>query len=207
MNTRPVPFERLIAFAAGRLPRAEAEMVESYLAADPEAARIVARFRAVAACNGAEWFDVPHSTLAAAKALFAERPATKPASSLSWLEPLKRVVAALIYDSRPQLALAGFRGASTGYQLAYETDEVAVDVEVESQADGTRPSTIRGQVSANGETKIDGVVLCEPGSFEPRTMATVDKHGLFTLTSVKGNFDLLIAVNGVLVVIPNFEVQ
>ncbi len=204
---RPVPYERLIAYAVGKLPRAEADLVEAFLARNPEAAQTVERFRqTLASLNADDSVAPPTDTLERAKALFAERRVPREAPSLSWIEQLQRTVAALIFDSRPQLALAGFRGGSDEYQLGYETDDVAIDIEVAPATDDDR-RTLMGQVSASAESRAECVVLSSPGSFEPITMATPDSSGIFELNSESGVFDLLVAVGDRLIVVPNLEVQ
>lgn len=206
--TKPVPYERLIAFAAGRLPTAEAELVEAWLAKNPEAAASVRRFQEFKRLRLADdSVAVPESTLASAKELFADRVRRSEQHALSWMEKLERIVAKLILDSRPQVSLAGFRGGGDEYQLAYETDDVEVDLEIEPTDDADE-RRVMGQVSVitgDGATKC--IVLSEPGSFEPVTMAEPDAHGMFELKATPGTFDLLLAVGETLVVVPNVEVQ
>ena len=63
----------------------------------------------------------PADVLAQVKALFADR---RVATAPGLIETAARVIAELVYDSRPQVALAGVRGAATAYQLAFESERV-----------------------------------------------------------------------------------
>jgi len=205
MKKQVIPYDRLLAYAAGELSADDACEVEAALARDRQLAATVERLRAVVhTMRTDDSLDAPPESIAAAKALFRARPS---AGGPPWLEGLRQIVAALVFDSRPQAALAGLRGHSDTYQLAYESVPADVELEVAvDPADRTR-RRLRGQVSVHGELRAAGVALAAPGTFKPLALTTPDSSGMFRVVAPPGRFDLFIWLQESMIVLPNVEIE
>lgn len=204
--SRSVTYEQLVAYAAGRLPAGQIEAVEAFVRSNIDAAETVRRLTQVRELvRGDDSVAPPVSTIEAAKSLFRER--TAPRTAPYWMAALDRVLANLIFDSRTKPALAGLRGGGDRYQLTFESEDIGIDLDIERPREG-QTRVLLGQVSADDpQFQEQCIVLSEPGSFAPVTAATPDRTGMFKLEAGAGVFDLLIAVQGRLVVIPNLEIQ
>jgi hypothetical protein len=133
----------------------------------------------------------PEHVLAEVQALFKAPGAPARPGMLS---ALKRVIATLVHDSRTAPALAGLRGGSGAYQLAFESALAAVDLEIRADADSpTR--RIMGQVSVGAAQRARAVGLQRHGSAEQTVSAAVDEHGTFTLITESGRFDFVFALD------------
>lgn len=200
MNT-----DTLIRFAMNQLSATEAAAVAAELARNPQARDTVERLRLVArTLREDDSTPAPASTLAAAKRLFRERPVAPP---VGWLEQLQRLVAALVFDSRPQAALAGVRGATGTFQLSFESEAADVDVQLEQIDQETGSWQILGQVTPHLSGTVQAVVLATRGTFEIVNAATPDANGAFCLKAGRGSFDILISVADALVVLPGVELR
>lgn len=202
MPSHPVPYERLIAYAADELDEPEAAAVASHLATCAECAATLARFRTVRAVLRSDDSEAPPAaTLVRARGLFAQR---RPAPEANWLQ---RVLARLTFDSRAGPALVGARGIGRGYQLAFESDVADVDLELEP---GEEPAGDRwrllGQVAVHEDAPVAAVRLASPGTTTPVVQTTADEHGLFTLQAPLGRYDLLVSLPRVLLVLPDIEI-
>lgn len=204
MTGQPIPYETLLAYAAGELAEAEAAPVAARLAADPEAAAVVVRYRAVRATVAGDDGVAPSpALLARAKAIFPRRGR----EAVGPLASLRRVVATLGFDSRGGLALAGYRGGgAAGYQLAYESDAGDVDLRFEPDADPAALWRLLGQVGLDNETPGVRVALAEAGSASPAVEAAADPHGVFSAEVAPGTYELTITLPTAVVVVPDLEV-
>jgi hypothetical protein len=113
-----------------------------------------------------------------------------PRSVPAWLQHLQRAVAALVFDSGREPALAGFRRAGTGpRQLSYEAEAGRLDLEMTR---GTADSwLIRGQMT--GELGSEPtVVALESGTDLAIDTTTLDPRGRFRLEVRSGRLDLVI---------------
>ena len=139
MSSAKINYEQLIAYAAGELPPEQAAHVQAYLAANPKAAEPIALYRQAQSALQADQSAAPPAELVAkAKAIFASSP-SEPAAS--WLDQLQQLIAALVFDSRAQPALAGYRGPATTFQLSFECEAANIDLEAEPiPSAGTAPS-------------------------------------------------------------------
>lgn len=208
MTGQQIAYETLIAYAAGELAETEAAPVAAHLAADPEAAAVVARYRAVRdTVAGDDSVPPPAAVVARAKAIFprGERATAAP------LANLRRVVATLGFDSRRGLALAGYRGGGgEGYRLAYESEAGEVDLQLEPPGDPTgapaSPWRLLGQVDLAEETPGIRVALAQPGAAAPAAEAEADPHGVFAADVSPGRYELTIALPTAVMVVPNLEV-
>lgn len=202
--------EPLLAYAAGELPSAEAKAVAGHLADCPACAATVARYRMARDAVVATAGEQPSpAVLDRAKALFATHrmPATRAAPDDSIgniVESLRRVVAGLAFDGRMAGAFAGFRSDAAGeaYQLAYESELAAVDLEIEATP-GDR-WRIMGQISPTVATIPATVALTIPGGGEGPE-AEADAHGFFSLQTAAGRYELEIRLPdlGAVVVVPD----
>jgi anti-sigma factor RsiW len=210
--TRPtITDEQLIAFAAGELTGQEAARVESRLATDAEAARLVALYRRVRErMNEDDAPEPPAETLARAKALFARRPTE---SGPGWLERLQSVIATLVYDSRLQPAAVRYDAADDRLQLTYETEEASIDLQAQRQEPaGTQEVSKRwrliGQVSSDSELE-EGLeaALLPAGGAAPIAVVEADERLIFTLDVESGLYDLRVRFADVIIVLPGIEIQ
>ncbi|MHC4219574.1 MAG: anti-sigma factor family protein [Planctomycetota bacterium] len=196
----------MIAFAAGELADGEARQVEAWLASHPDAAETVARYRMARTTlqtdNGA---DPPPESVARAKAIFEPRTAAAP----SLADRVEQLIATLIYDSRVKPALAGVRGAVTGFQLGYELpeSEAQLDLQADVDEDGadTRRWRLVGQISSANPLPPAKVTLCRPGSLTPVHTVHSDERGVFVVKIEPGTFDLHVQLPGGLHVVPDIR--
>lgn len=199
-------YEQLLAYAAGDLSPAEADQIAAYLARHPQAAETVRLYRLTRGTLQADdTVRPPEATLAASRALFREQQARRP--QVSWLAGLRQVVAALVFDSREQVALAGLRGRHDGYQLTFESDLADVDLEVTPTDGPQAPRSVRGQVAPHADVQVTHVTLTAPDSGEARASAEADESGMFNFIIAPGHFDLYVAVNGSVLVLSDVEIE
>lgn len=204
MHDAKVTYEQLIQFAAGELSGAEQQRVAAFVQNSPQAAATVAAFRhAAEALRTDASVAPPAETLARAKQLFATRP--QPAAAPSWLERAQRLLASLVFDSRPQAALAGVRGAGSGFQLAFESTVADVDLSAEPSADDTW--RLMGQVTPRSGVGVVELVITLHGTLAPIRTVSTDEHGVFTLEIPPGNFDVFVAVQNTVVVLQNVDLE
>ena len=207
MTDGRVPYEQLIAYAAGELDSEAADAVKRHLASSVDASAIVRRFQMVAETLRRDDSQAPPAdVLAQANALFADR---RIATAPGWRETAARVIAELVYDSRPQVALAGVRGSATAYQLSFQSERVDVDLEVEPHEDGgSGLCRISGQITTSRKSDvIRSVAFAAPGTTEIASTIKPDQHGVFGATIASGKYDLLITLSDTQVVLPNVEIE
>jgi anti-sigma factor RsiW len=195
----------LIGYALGDLAADDAAAVERTVARDPDAKAWLAKVRVVLGTLGALDADGPSRTaLDRAIGGFA-RPVPAPASG-GWIETACRLVADLVFDSRAQQALAGFRGGSAGaYQLGFEGDDVRVDVQV-SRAPEQGRWRVRGSVhtAGRGRTATEAALVHAPGAgIAPRQ--PIDDRGRFLIDIDPGTYDLVIQFENEALVAPALE--
>jgi anti-sigma factor RsiW len=208
MNSPKVSYEKLIAFAAGDLGDEEARHVEAYLAGHPEAAETVASYRSAhTALVADDGVDPPPQALARAKAVF--RPGRQPAGAPSLGDRIEALVARLVYDSRAEPALAGVRGAVTGFQLAYEMPESEAQLELQADVDDDGADTRRwrlvGQISSPQPLPPPRVTLCRAGSATPVHTVDADERGVFVVRIEPGTYDLRLHLPTGVTVVPDIH--
>ncbi len=204
-----ITYEQLIAYAVGELTPERAAEVAEHVARDREAAATVARYReAQATMRADDVTDPPARAVARAKAIFSP-PRTE--KGPSWWEQLEHVLATLIFDSRLQPALAGYRGAGSGFHLSFESKPGMVDLEAEpiersSAGIATRPSwRLTGQIDAETPVSNVGVALVRRGSDRPAAQAVADEEGIFTLEAPPGRYDLYLRHDDSSIVLRDIE--
>ncbi len=218
LKQEKVTFEQLVAFASGELTGREASTVQAYLAVLPEAARTAQRLLAVIRTLRADdtVAATPDAVRRALGLLVDDRVTARgPLGSIPDIgrdlgRGAGRLLARLIFDSRTQLAVAGFRGIGASYQLAYESDPARFDLQIlpidRSAGDLWR---LRGQVTVRDDALLLGAVsLLEEDGEAAVATALPDDLGRFKIESPAGVYDLLIELDdGTLsVVAPRLEV-
>lgn len=208
MNSRDgIKVEKLISFAAGELSEKEAAEVASKIKNNSEAGRIVAAY-----INASEAFANDDSVAASetavkrAKALFEKYQSTTK-SVTSWLAAVDRFVASLIFDSRTQPAMAGYRGTAEAVRLSFECELGEIDIEIiPDNAGSTEKIKIIGQLSS--DDAIDGVqvALTDSGTGAMVAETSTDETGMFVLSAEHGLYDLNLGISEKLVVVPNLEI-
>lgn len=183
MTHKPIQLDELLAYAAGDLDAAAVRDMDVRLAADSDAQSTLARIRSLQqiACTD-DSVAPPADVMARARALFAER---RQPQTVSLLESVRRVVAELLFDSRLTPALQGVRGATKGYQVAYQSELAELEFEIAPFAVSPGSQrTLIGQVTPTGEAAVQAIELrSAEGEIHA---ATPDVGGAFTLHIATG---------------------
>ena len=190
MKQENITFDQVVAYASDELTGREASTVMAYLAVLPEAARTAQRLQEVIQRLRAD-DTVPGSAAAVRRAL-ALLQSRDDVPTPDWLAPI-RLFATLVFDSRAQLAMAGYRGSAASYQLAFESEPARVDLQILPQ-DGNVGDRwrVRGQVSVRDDAEVDAVTLVAEHSDTALATAVPDQAGRFKIDSDAGVFDLRI---------------
>ncbi len=211
MSSAKVNYEQLIAYAAGELSPEQAAQVQAYLRANPRAGDPIALYKQAQAAVQTDQSAAPPAELVAkAKAIFATSPSELAAT---WLDHLQQLIADLVFDSRAQPALAGYRGPATTFQLSFECDAANIDLEAEPIVGvGATPSEpaqwrIMGQVDWQGASSPAQIAMVDPGTENRVAEAIADEHGMFNLEAPAGRYDVLVQVDDKVVVLRNIEIQ
>lgn len=196
-----ITFETLIAYATGELDQEAADRVEEHLRVSRTDAEKVSRLQSVIQTMRSDDTSTPPAELLErAKAIF------QPANRSAWYElrrRLEEVVAELVFDSRKQPALAGFRGSSDVVQLSYESEVADVDLEITPTiAEGRTTWLLMGQISPHETPAHPIVALMSPSDETFCVEIMPDEHGVFTLHSAPGEYELLIRFADRVVVFP-----
>ncbi len=193
MRDQPISREELVAYASGELRAAEAARVEAHLALAPDTAREVTELRQVLATLRTDDSEAPAAEVVArAVAALSDKPrATMP----GWLVHARRIIAELVFDSRAQFALNGYRGPGSSCQLAYESPCGRVDLRLSANAAGPKPWRIRGQVVLGEDAQVGPVALVAAGTTDPVATVAADQHGRFRIDAATGLYDLLVSLD------------
>ena len=202
-------YNTLISYAAGELAGPEAAEVEAWLARDPAAAQVVARYRMVQMSLRQDECPSPEAE-ARAKAIF-ERARPAPAARPRFAQQLAEFVARLIFDSRAEPALAGLRGRGSSFQLTYalwgdaaDTESAELDLQAEP-APQSNSWRIVGQVAGCEQNEAMRVDLCRSGSPTPIQSVEGDRRGTFVLSVEPGTYDLHLHLPGRVAVVPDIR--
>jgi anti-sigma factor RsiW len=208
MRSPEVTYDMLLRYAANELPEDRAALIEAHLARNPAAAETVARFRIAAETLARDdTVETPADAIKRGKAIFRDRRAERP----TLLDQIATVIASLVYDSRAQPALAGYRGGGSAFQLSFRSDLAEVDLDAEpleaeepSSPDGWR---IIGQINAAGDPAPFHVELSAAGANEPARRTAADEHGVFTILAPQGRYDVRLRSATCEVVLPGIELS
>jgi anti-sigma factor RsiW len=201
MNSKQ--YEMLLAYVAGESSPAEEVEVRKMIATDPHALKLEARLRTIVTALRSDDSQAPPTPVVAeVQALFRSR---RPPPAPGALAAIQRVIAQLVFDSRATPAVAGLRGGNRIYQLAFESDLAAVDLEIAPapHADARR---ILGQISPSGGQRVRTIHLAPSAGGAATSSAHVDAHGGFTLDTSAGRFDVVIRFDAGELVLPNLDV-
>lgn len=209
--------EQLLAYAEGSLAGAAAKEIESRLAVDAEAARVVEHYRMVARAVATDDSTAPSSTAVhRAKAIFATSP--KPQLE-SWLAAIDRFVACCIFDSRVELAGVRSAALASPILLSFASESHEVDLQIDKVEQmpasygtvGEMAPTdwvVIGQLSClkPGESAAHRrVAMSAAGSYLPLVHTTTDEHGGFSLRLGSGRYDLHIHCTEGVMVLPQIN--
>lgn len=191
MSHDPVRDEALFDYAAGDLKAAAARLIDARIATDPELADRVARIRGILDVMRADDSQAPApAVVARAKAIFERKPQ---ALSERWFGKLRQVIAEIVFDSRAQVALAGFRGATDRFQLAAESASASIDLQFEPhERDGRRSWTIIGQIEPSESHAASEVAFV---ATDNAVEAVADADGVFRFEALPGSYDLFVRVS------------
>jgi len=188
-----IDFGQLVAYASGELTDAGAARIEAWLSMVPEAAQHAHRLREVLATMRAAGTDSPPpAAVRRALSAFAEHRA----APLGWVSRARRVLARLVLDTRHPIAVAGFRGAGAGHQLAFRSDVGRLDLQATPRPRAGRDGwRLRGQVALDQEFELGSVVAAPAGETTTTAGVEPDEHGRFILDLPSGRYDLLVDVD------------
>ncbi|MHC4218431.1 MAG: anti-sigma factor [Planctomycetota bacterium] len=194
MNENGVTFEQLVAYASGELRGSDVSIVETFLAAVPQAAANTARLRAVIETMQTDDSAPPTAeAIRRALAAWSERGEGR---VQEWIQQAQRIVASIVFDNRQHLAVPGFRGGVATQQLAFECPRGRVDLQILPRprpgGDGWR---LRGQVSLPDDPTMGTVALVSSDTEETAATTTPDGHGRFKIDPSPGVYDLLIELD------------
>lgn len=186
-----ISYDRLLDYAEGRLGEAERDMLAKQLLANPTAAAEVAELqRLFALMHTDDSADAPAHLISRASRLLRQRKASKPqAPGL-----LRRMVAALTFDSASSLALGMRSGAGQSRQMLFTADGIDLDVRVMTNGDEV---SVSGQVlgpDASGSAVLSNsaisvtVLLNEQGEFVLPALSV----GRYILTLHYGDTEIVV---------------
>ena len=205
MNGEPLTYDRFVAYAAGELAGDETARMEAWMASSPEAAARVAEIRdLLQIMRGDDSRPASRTAIDRAVATFATH---RSHAVTDWLSSARRILAELVFDSRRPLALAGFRGGMNGYQLAYQTSDATIDLQVSPSAQGAEAVwQVRGQISLRSGDEVADVVLLEHDTSAVAGRLASDEHGCFKLSAGRGSYDLLVNVSAGTMLVPDLQI-
>lgn len=212
MIQRPVSYQQLIEYAAGDAPSEKHASIEAYLAVNPDAAAVVARFRAATtAMRDGDHHIAPAGVLQRARAVFDPAAFAAPARA-AWWERLEQLVASQVYDNRAQPAAAGVRGHGGSVQLAYQRDAVDLDL----NAEPINPSDVGGSHTnwrLVGQVAVDDVaepiriaVFAHDANDRPLREFATDERGAFAVELEPGRYELRIAIGEEQIVVEDIAI-
>ncbi|NNM26469.1 MAG: hypothetical protein HKO59_10885, partial [Phycisphaerales bacterium] len=139
-----IPFATLVAYASGEMTPAEAAAFERRLTTTG-LSTVATRLREIITTLRRDDSEAP--TEAAVRRALAEfRPTPATATPMGTpLAALRRIVAELVFDSRRQTTLAGFRGGVAAYQLGFESTLGRVGVQISETKARDAGWRLRGQ--------------------------------------------------------------
>jgi anti-sigma factor RsiW len=180
--------ERLLAYAAGELTGAAASEVETLMASDAEAARLVRSYRAVARAARADAATVPAQDLAQrARAIF-RAPVRAPRES--WLDRAGAAIARLVFDSRLQPMMV--RDADDRVQMAFESDDLEIDLQMRRRSGTGNGWRLDAQVTGVSEFAGAAAAAVSENAPAPSAVVDMDDRGRFRMELEPGRYDVVV---------------
>lgn len=200
----PTTIEMVTAYCVGELDQDQAARVEAAVAGSPVLARMVAELRGVIRTLSTDDSVSPSRALtdrAKAIAAAAWDAGSLPGRVARWFDRAADAVASLVFDSRAQLAAAGFRGgSSSGTQLAFECDGVEIDLMASEPESAPRGQWIvQGQVdAADRPVRAVAMLPADRSDAAPGDVRAIelipDDRGQFRFTTTSPIFGLRVLV-------------
>ncbi len=201
--------EQLVALALGEVTGHEAALLTQTIASSPA---LASRFNALQGIIQTLATDDSVAPPVELVRTLKMRLATPEASSLAaWLASLKQSLASIVFDSRNQATVAGFRGGSTGeaVQLAYASEQAQIDLQLSPPESGDRSGvwTIRGQVDPSVSTAGAELLLASLSPADPAEVsrANTDENGMFSMTAPAGEYTLYLRTHDCLITMSNIR--
>ncbi|UCD75506.1 MAG: hypothetical protein JSV91_01035 [Phycisphaerales bacterium] len=205
MGENAIGKEQLVSFVLGELDQDEAAAIAVHLASSAPAAEYVAKLREVLETMRSDDSEAP--TAAAVRAGMAAFTQQAHSMPLAWLEQAQRYVLRLVYDTRAQPALAGFRGGDAGYQFAYGGEHGRVDLRVTPAEQGQLGRwSVRGQVTTPEGVNIGSVALVTGGTSSTVGISVPDQHGQFRFDAEAGKYDVAVELDTGALIAPGLEI-
>jgi len=190
-----VPFEELLSYVSGDLSDAAAAAMERRLESLPASASTAAALRSVLADLATnELEDAPPPAIRRLIAL--HQPAAREAVWKTWIDQAAGILAQLVFDSRAQPAVAGFRSSPTTVQLAYEWADGRVDLRIAPDPAASAPRRVmRGQAARHSPGAFGSAVLLDTAERRLVESTGIDAHGRFRLSPTAGRYELVLELD------------
>lgn len=190
MNHNKLPYEALIAYAAGDLSGEQAAWIERLLERSGEARKIVERYRQVSETFRSDRSGTPPARVIERAKRFFQSPGPGSATP-KWFEVLQSLIATLSFDSRAEPALAGTRSAdSDRVQLGFTCELGEIDLMLTRDDGATR---VTGEVMTDVDGPFDIAVFSQ-GDPAPVREQKTDGDGIFQFETDLAVFDLLVRI-------------
>ncbi|GJM19537.1 MAG: hypothetical protein DHS20C14_17500 [Phycisphaeraceae bacterium] len=186
--------EQLAALVAGELGPDEAAELRRRVGADPRSARLLEEIERIAAFLVEEPSAQPAADLV--RRVQRSFGGSRPGLAEALREGVRRVIAALDFDSRLPDAALGFRGTAEAAQLSFSCDDAEIDLELTPA--GERVWLVRGQIDAEFD-QPPTVELFESDGPSPLASAHADQHGGFTLEAPEGTHVLRVTLDDMMI--------
>lgn len=195
----------LLTYATGSVAGLDTSSLTTHLTSCGECAGIVARYQLVAETVRADALATPSpEVLARARSLFQRSGPESPVSD--FLQPVRRVLAELIFDSFGGLtpSLAGFRGSGDRH-MTFVAESVQIDLHVQAPVTRAGIWQLHGQVDAvaSSDSMVD---LVYAGEEDAVARVRTDDQGMFALEAPAGRYDLLVRLPDVIHVLPGLSI-
>ncbi len=119
--------------------------------------------------------------------------------------PIRRLFAALTFDSRAGYATAGLRGKSDSYLLSYEQETATLDLEITpSSHESNSVWHITGQLDHPGQRSSADIAII--GGRGASVATHCDEFGVFSFAVEPGMYDLFVSLDDSTLVFPEVEV-
>lgn len=208
MDELPANIELLTLLVLGDLNPEEAAALQKEVDRSPEARAVVDHLRAMIQTLRTDDSVTPSREVVERAVAISS---TKHPSLVDRLSETVAMVATLVFDSRGQAALAGFRGGMTGHQMAYSCPVAEIDLQVSPPGASGGAWTVRGALDV-GPDADDGVGFLRVGLVRPESRelvceAPVDGKGGFKLHAPPGVFDLVIETSEDIITVERIGLQ